>query len=458
MEPENATPHHAVPEACHSERAHPSPEESAVDVTTAPAQYTPSRKAAKECSPQPALSLPKRRKPWEQNALKSQSPAGAKENNDRAHASVPYTVAMTITLKDFQAFVEERMREAIANPDLLQAKFKEITDFGFTNETSMDAEANAHFYNLLKTIANVFEIGLSNVPDSPDKRRMLRAIAGTRRKHHRSQDLLNRLGMPYPVPRPIVEAARPIFLEAHQSILDLLWDATQQSQDGAAQFATLGLLYWTVDELTAAFYLAERRYTTQAYNHLRTVHDLLDKVQLFFHHPEWAEVWGSSDQQKIRKELSPGAIRKKLGKPKFDPVYGFFTELGTHGTFEALRKRVTQTGKKDGRTQVAMRIGGTPWENEVDTAIACCIMTVLSTLITIGQVYQTRLHAGEVMTILRSSLGAKIAFLQQYFVDPGLKAGIDASALIDGYKKLMLTLEEMETIVKSSGAATAASG
>lgn len=350
------------------------------------------------------------------------------------------------------------MSEAIANPSLWRDKFKEIMDFGVVNEASMDAEANARFDSLLKVIPDLFEIGLRNVPDSPDKRRMIRVIAGTRGKHHRSRALLERLGMPYPVPRPIVEAARSIFLEAHQSILDLLWDATQQSQNGAAQFATLGLLYWTVDELTAAFYLAERRYTTQAYNHLRTVHDLLDKAQLFFHHPQWAEVWGSDDKQKIIRELSPGAIRKKLGKPKFDPVYGFFTELGTHGTFEALRKRVTQTGEKDGRTQIAMRIGGTPRESEVDMVIACCIMTVLSTLVTIGQVYETRLHTVEVVAILRSRLESNIAFLQQYFVEPASKAGVDASALIDGYKKLMLMLEEMETVVKSSGAATAASG
>ena len=170
------------------------------------------------------------------------------------------------------------------------------------------------------------------------------------------------------------------------------------------------------------------------------------------------KLWARDEKQKIRKELSPGAIRKKLGKPKFDPVYGFFTELGTHGTFEALRKRVTQTGKKNGRTQLAMRIGGTPWEGEVDTAIACCIMTVLSTLITIGQFYETRLHSGEVVAILRSRLESHVAFLQEYFVDPRSKARIDASALTEGYKKLRLMLEEMENIAKSSGAMTAASG
>jgi hypothetical protein len=66
--------------------------------------------------------------------------------------------------------------------------------------------------------------------------------------------------------------------------------------------------------------------------------------------------------------------------------------------------------------------------------------------------------AGEVVAIVRSRLESNIAFLQQYFVEPRLKAGVDASALTDGYKKPMLMLEEMETIVKSSGAATAASG
>jgi len=74
------------------------------------------------------------------------------------------------------------------------------------------------------------------------------------------------------------------------------------------------------------------------------------------------------------------------------------------------------------------------------------------------QVYETRLHAGEVVAILRSRLESNIAFLQEYFVNPRLKAGIDASALTEGYRKLRLMLEEMESIVKSSGAATAASG
>ena len=288
------------------------------------------------------------RKSVQRRFLQWRRPASRATRREHGTVLPTYNESMTITLKDFQVFVEERMGKAIGDPDLLQAKLKEVMDFGFANEASMDSEANAYFDNLLKKVADTFEVGLRNVPDSPNKRKMLRAIAGTRREHHSSQALLKRLGMPYPVARPIVEAARPVFLQAHQSILDLLWDATRQSQAGIAQFATMGLLYWTVDELTAAFYLAERRYTTQAYSHLRTVHDLLHKAQLFFQHPQWAEVWASGDQKKIASELSPGEIRKKLGNSKFDPIYGFFTQLGTHGTFEALRKRVTQEGKREG--------------------------------------------------------------------------------------------------------------
>ena len=76
---------------------------------------------------------------------------------------------------------------------------------------------------------------------------------------------------------PVAEAAKPLFLDALQSVMDLLFDATREDQHGAGQFASLSMLYWAVDELNVAFYLAERMYTTQTYSHLRTVHDLLDR-------------------------------------------------------------------------------------------------------------------------------------------------------------------------------------
>jgi len=159
---------------------------------------------------------------------------------------------------------------------------------------------------------------------------------------------------------------------------------------------------------------------------LRTVHDLLEKAELFFQQPAWAEVWASGDKKKILEELSPGAIRRKLSRPRFDPVYGFFTELGTHGTWEALRKRITQTGKKEDRTEIAMRIGGTPWDSEVEMVIACCILTALSCLLMIGKVYETRLHVEEVVGLLRARFETAGKFLQEHFVVTRRKSGNDA--------------------------------
>lgn len=357
---------------------------------------------------------------------------------------------MAITLRDFQAFAQERISEGIAHPEQFRDKVKEVLDFAFANESSMDAEANAYFNNLMNTITSLYERTTSKLADSPDKRKMLRLIAGVKGEHHQAETLLKRLGMPYPVPIPVVEAARPIFLDAQQSVLDLLWDATRPSQHGVAQFATLGLLYWTVDELTAAFYLAERKYTTQAYGHLRTVHDLLEKAELFFQQPQWADVWASGDKKKIREELSPRAIRRKLGSPKFDPVYGFLTELGTHGTWEALRKRVTQTGKKEDRTRVAMRIGGTPWDSEVEMTVVGCIFAVFSALLSIVNVYAARLHQREAVAIVRARFEQEREFLHKHFLEPMKKAGIDTSVLAESLTKMNLRLEAIENTVKVS--------
>lgn len=200
--------------------------------------------------------------------------------------------------------------------------------------------------------------------------------------------------------------------------------------------------------MTVSFYLAERRYTTQAYGHLRTVHDLLEKAELFFYQPAWADVWASGNDKKIRKELSPGAVRKKLGRAEFDPVYGFLTALGTHGTWEALRKRVTQTGQKEDRAQIAMRIGGTPWDSEVEMTVVGCILTVFSTLLSIAKIYEARLHQQEAAAIVRARFEQQRKFLDEHVLGPGKRDGIDTSTLTETLRKHALGLEAIENAAK----------
>jgi hypothetical protein len=346
----------------------------------------------------------------------------------------------TITEKEFQAFAQERLIPAIADPALFRERLKEVLDFAVVNEARMDAGANAYYDRLLEGICLTFEHGLAGVADSPDKRRMRRLIALTRRKHHRAENFLKGLGRSLTKPFPVAEAGKPLFLDALQSVLDLLFDATREHQHGAGQFASLSMLYWTIDELTVAFYLAERMYTTQTYSHLRTVHDLLDKAELFFQFPDMADVWGGADKKKILKELSPSAARLKLGKPKFDALYDFFTERGMHGTFGAVQMRTKQTGKRPGVTSIAMRVGGVAWEEEVDIAVSCCILTTVLTLITVAKVYESRLHQAEVFATLQAKSQTAIDFLKDHLVKPLQASGKDVTGVIEALNVIAQSL------------------
>lgn len=336
----------------------------------------------------------------------------------------------TITMKQFQEFAQQRIREGIVNPLLFSAKLKEIFDYAVANEAAMDAEANAYFDRIMNSFAEITAEAVSRLPDSSDKRKMLRAAAFVQRKHHAAKGFLNGLGRPLVGQFPIVEAARPVFLTVVQSILDVLFDATRESQHGPAQFATITMLYWAVDELTVAFYLAQQKYATQSYAHVRTVSDLLDKVELFLRQPDWAEVWGSNDKKKILTELSPSAVRRKLGKAKFNAIYSFLSEVGVHGTFEAVRRRVVRKGERESRTQVAIWVGGVPWDSEVVASVSCCIFAAMSTLIEAVSAFKSRLHDGETLEMLRARSNETVGFLRQHFVPWAEKEGLDTSELL----------------------------
>ena len=304
----------------------------------------------------------------------------------------------------------------------------------------MDEGAKAYFDKMLDGISTMYEQGLARVNDSPEKRKMLRLVALTKRKHHRAELFLKGLGKPLPEPFPVAEAAKPLFLDTLQSVLDFLFDATRETQHGAGQFASLNMLYWSVDELTVAFYLAERKYTTQAHSHLRTVLDLLDRAELFSREPGLAEVWGGADKRKILKELQPGSVRAKLGKPRFDPVYDFFTERGMHGTFAAVRQRSVQRERSNANRSFAVWLGGVAWDREVDLAVSCCILNALLTLTTVAKVYWIRLHNEELATTIKNKADSAQGFLQEHLVKPVRESRLEGPSLADAFDQLLVSI------------------
>jgi hypothetical protein len=112
----------------------------------------------------------------------------------------------------------------------------------------------------------------------------------------------------------LVDEAVLVLSKTLQCLFDILHDATQDSQDGPAKIAILGLSYWLFDELTVAQYLARRNYSTLAYTHLRSVMEILDKIELFTQKPENAELWTSGNESEIWTKLSPARVRELLGR------------------------------------------------------------------------------------------------------------------------------------------------
>lgn len=340
-----------------------------------------------------------------------------------------YNSGMTITLQEIKQFAQERLVEGLSNPKLFNERLKEVLEFAFSKEKEMDDEARAYVDSVIDGLLELMDDSIGKLPDSAHKRKMARLLALAEGKHHRADKLAEGLGNPAPK-LPIAEAAKPIFLRAVQSLLDILFDVTRHSSKGSAQFATLTMLYWCVDELNVAFFLAERKCATQAYSHIRTVHDLLGKIELFSQQPHWADVWGGEDERKILKELSPAAVREKLGRARFDPSYSLFSKSGSHGTFEGVRRRVLKHKKESDRVELTISIGGVPWDSEVVFSISMCLFAVNSTLVAAVQSFPDRLHHGEMLDIAKATTAESVEFLEKHFARWMQEEGLDASELL----------------------------
>ena len=82
-----------------------------------------------------------------------------------------------------------------------------------------------------------------------------------------------------------------------------------------------------------------------------------------------------------------------------------------------------------------MRIGGTPWDSEIEMAVVGCILTVLSTLLSIVKIYDARLHRREAATILRARFEQAREFLDVHFLESRKKEGVDTSALTETLRR-----------------------
>jgi hypothetical protein len=267
----------------------------------------------------------------------------------------------------------------------------------------------AKFYDLLST-------KLQEAPDGADTRKMKRVVALGRKKHFEAKKFIDYFPTILEKEDPLVDEAVLVLGKTLQCLLDILHDATQDPQEGPAKIANLALSYWLFDELTVAQYLARRNYSTLAYTHLRSVMEILDKIELFTKKPETAELWASGDEREIWKKLSPPRVRELLGRDSLDPVYKYFSEEGSHATFTAMRPRLRKQSDLGEVPEIAIMVGGMKDSARQMSILIYCIQLGGQAIVMVERAFADRLHDLDITNMV-TQLTADTNMFYGHFLD-----------------------------------------
>jgi hypothetical protein len=337
-----------------------------------------------------------------------------------------------MNLPELQELARKAIEEGMATPKTLGNKIAEFFSFAYSQYDELESDAQQYVDDLSEKFMGLIEENLAHAPDTPQRRSLLRLAAGARGKHFREESLLKAISGPAVSKYRIVPAAQPVFTEVMQATLDFLHDVTRRTRHGAADFSVLALCFLAVEELNVGFYLAQRTYTTQALAHDRSVSEILNLIDLFKREPKWAETWASAPTQVLLTELSPAAVRKKLGKPRFDPIFSYLSEFGTHATFRNIQGRTSRKdSSRPGNLHVSMWVAGVAREDSVVLANSFTIMAAVSLLLTVGKTYETELNAQEALERLSRAINASVAFLENEFTTWAKGAGLDTDQMLE---------------------------
>jgi hypothetical protein len=335
---------------------------------------------------------------------------------------------MTITLAQLKVQLQQLFAESdTANASQLQAKFWEFMQYSIEHYDVLDEDAKSHIDRVFKELEKAAKTVADALPDGPEKRQMMRQLSLAGGGHFLAENLIAILESPGQRIHPILAAARQAFTQLLQKTLDVLFDATRHTYEGPANFAKIGLCYWAIDELLAAFRLAQCAFTNQSYAHIRTDIEILDLVELFDKQPKWAQLWATGNDREVWKNLRPAAVRRKLGTPEQDPMYSFLSEHGSHGTFRGLQARSLRIEREGAEEKKSFRIwvGGSPMVQHIVWTNSLCVYIALRLLVKCISTFSGYLNADEIENVLETSSEITGQFFREHYVgwakDEGLK-------------------------------------
>lgn len=297
------------------------------------------------------------------------------------------------------------------------------------NEFDQSEEASG-----LNEVLHFIQQLVDGMDDSPEKRKARRALKGITGGHHSSEWLTQILERKSDNPAPIFLEARRIVESNLQLALDCLFDVSTETQSGTVSFARFTLLYFCVDELLAALHLTQHAFVNQAYVHLRSVLEALEKAELFGIQPDLVNLWAStdpSDKKNQLRELSPASVREKLGKDRYDPIYGFFSDFGPHSSFRMAQTRSGFDLKHEERRKLRLWIGGCPFESNVVFSALFLVWVSTKFANKVAEFYIDRLNVQEMKIRLQNALTDSNEFLKLHLIPWAEREGFDTKPIIE---------------------------
>lgn len=337
-----------------------------------------------------------------------------------------------ITQQELNQKLQELLKTvAPGNMQTLNQVLFQYLKFCADNYDNLDSEAKTRFDNAMKGFQTDLPQVLEKVPDSKDKRVLKRLHRGMLGQRVMVDLLLKELGTSSTLEDDNSAESQRLLIEELQQVTDFFCDICDNTLSGPAAFGQLSLLGLCVSELVVALHLAQHYYTNQAYSHIRTVIEHADRIELFRKEPKWAELWCSGVDTAIWKELSPKKVRKKLGRPKYDSVYGFFSGLGPHGSFQAVQARTYRTLEQSskGNLQIYQWLGGCPAEHHIVFVNGGMFYVVHLVMLQLAKSFGHFLNEEEVKEVLEKNARKTADYLRRYFFPWAKNNGLDVTQL-----------------------------
>ncbi|MFN0117800.1 MAG: hypothetical protein ACKVQC_05840 [Elusimicrobiota bacterium] len=331
-----------------------------------------------------------------------------------------------ITKPELQQLIRTKLKDVdLTKPDASTQILQAMLGIMGTKYQELDDECKAMADTILNNMETQLTETVSKMPPSSQRKKMERGLASLSNPSLNAEHTIKSLSQPLPDQPKFLKDADTLFKKHLQSVLDLTSDVTKKNYTGPAGVARITLLFGCINELLAAHYLSQHYLVNQANSHIRTILEFSDKIKLFTVDPASVKHWlNTEEDREAQKEMQPGEVRKKLGKPKFDPIYSFFCARGPHGTFEAIKSFTSIQKNKENPKNITLTcwIGPTPNLLKSLTVSIMLLWSVMVVLNTIVENFGDALENDEVYDVFTASTKELKSYLDEHlFADADIE-------------------------------------